>query len=245
MSRVIFVTGSDTSVGKTVFSAQLILALRERGERVMALKPLASGCVLDDPRGEDGEILWQALGREVPFESVALYRMEAPLAPTVAARLAGVEVDREQIRRAVRESAASYDWVIVEGAGGLLSPLVDSWSFADLATECGGALVVVVGSKLGAINHACLTFEVARSRAIPLLGYVLNELSERDGSEEQLRLLETNRTLLREVASGYDTTELGCIPFIPDIARATSLERASERAGLADTVRRLIESFPS
>ena len=240
MSRLVFVTGSDTSVGKTAFSAQLILALRARGARVMALKPLASGCVLDDPRGEDGEILWRALGGVVPFESVALYRMQAPLAPTVAARLEGLSVDRERIRRAVREGAATHDWVIVEGAGGLLSPLVDSWNFADLALECGAGLVVVVGSKLGAINHACMTFEVARRRGIPLLGYVLNELSARDGTEEQLRLLETNRTLLREVATGYDTSELGCIPFIPDIACATSLEGA----GFADTVRRLIESFP-
>ena len=170
MSRLVFVTGSDTSVGKTAFSAQLIIALRRQGERVMALKPLASGCVLDDRRGEDGEILWQALGGAVPFEAVALYRMVAPLAPTVAARLEGITVDRERIRKAVRESAASYDWVIVEGAGGLLSPLVDCWNFADLALECGGSLVVVVGSKLGAINHACLTFEVARRRGIPLAG---------------------------------------------------------------------------
>ncbi len=239
---MVFVTGSDTSVGKTVVSAELIRGLRERGQRVMALKPLASGCVIDDPSGEDGEILWRALGGSVPFESVALYRMEAPLAPTVAARLEGVAVDKERIRRAIGESSATHDWVVVEGAGGLLSPLVDSWSFADLATECNGALLVVVGSKLGAINHASLTFEVARRRGIPLLGYLLNELHERDGTEEQLRLLETNRTLLREVATGYDVSELGCIPFIPDIACATSRERGS--AAFAETVRRLIESFP-
>ncbi len=231
MGKLLFVTGTDTSVGKTVFSVQLVIALREMGMRVAALKPLASGCA-EDPAGEDGFLLWQALGGKGAFESVALYRFAAPLAPTVAARLEGVAIDRELIRKTIAARADESDWVIVEGAGGLLSPLDGEWTLADLASECGAALVVVVGSKLGAINHACLTFEVAQSRQIPVVGYVVNEGVAGPVSDKQL--LETNRALLREVATRYDVGELGRVAFISDIERAAS----------ADTVRRLIESFP-
>ncbi len=231
MGKLLFVTGTDTSVGKTVFSVQLIYALREKGLRVAALKPLASGCAAD-PSGEDGFLMWRALGGELPFESVALYRFAAPLAPTVAARLEGVEIDRARIRNAIAARMREFEWVIVEGAGGLLSPLADDWTLADLASESGGALVVVVGSKLGAINHACMTFEVARSRQIPVVGYVLNEGVASDAADAQL--LDTNRSLLREVATRYDVGELGRMAFISDIECAAS----------SDTVKRLIESFP-
>lgn len=243
---LLFVTGTDTDVGKTVFSAALICVLRELGFKVDALKPLASGCRLaESPRSdEDATLLWRALGGAVPLEKISLYRFQAPLAPTMAARLEGVNVDRELIRETIRRRAESVDWLVVEGAGGLLSPLVDGWTFADLAAELGAAMVVVVASRLGAINQACLTFEVAQGRGIPLVGYILNEPIESPRTEEQLRLLETNRTLLGEVAERYGIRELGSIGFIPDIARVTSFEEIAGLSQIRDTVSRLIESFP-
>lgn len=178
-ARGILVTGTDTGIGKTVVGCALAAALSER-ERVHPLKPAETGCT--ESKGEllpdDALRLRTAAGSDAPLTTICPYRYEEPLAPWLAARRAGRPIDPETVRRCYGELAGSADVVLVETAGGLLVPLADGWSFADLARELDLGILLVVGSRLGAINPTLLTLEVARRRNLRILGYVLNDLTE-------------------------------------------------------------------
>lgn len=172
----IFITGTDTGVGKTFTTCGLISALSSVGKRIGVLKPAETGCRLQNGElyPEDATRLAAFANTTVPLDLVCPYRFAAPLAPSVAAAQAGVAIDPSYIASVYRRTAAQHDITFVEGAGGLLVPLVGRYTFADLAHDLALPVLVVVGSKLGALNHTLLTLRYAQSQGLPLLGYIIN-----------------------------------------------------------------------
>lgn len=175
MTQGIFVTGTDTGVGKTVVTAALAAALRQRGYRVGVMKPAESGCPEQDGRlmPQDALFLRAAAGCDAPLDVINPYTLVAPLAPALAAELEGVTIALEHIQACYAHLADSHDIVLVEGAGGLLVPLTAEATMLDLAVALGLPILVVARNVLGVINHTALTVAVARQRT-RVLGMILN-----------------------------------------------------------------------
>ena len=177
-SRPLFVTGTDTEVGKTYVAAALASQLRSLGIRVGVYKPVASGCSRDSAgrwHSEDAAALWLAAGKPAPLDRVCPQCFAAPLAPPAAAALEGRQVDPQQMIDGARWWREHCDILIVEGAGGLLSPLASGVSNADLAQQLEATLLVVVANQLGCINHTRLTVLAAERWQLPVTGIVLNQ----------------------------------------------------------------------
>jgi dethiobiotin synthetase len=175
--RGLFITGTDTGIGKTYVATRVLAALRARGIRVGAYKPAVSGSVAgpDGPVWDDVERLHAALGGDFPIEKISPQRFLAPLAPPIAARQEGREIDATLLRTGIDWWRERVEIVVVEGAGGLLSPLTETESVADLAVSFGFPLVIVARQTLGTINHTLLTVEAARARGLAIAGIVLNQ----------------------------------------------------------------------
>jgi dethiobiotin synthetase len=177
-TRGLFFTGTDTDVGKTYVAALVACRLREAGYRVGVYKPAASGCRREGDRliSDDALQLWEAAGRPGTLEEVCPQRFLAPLAPHLAARAEGRRLNPQQLRRGLEPWLDRSDVVLVEGAGGLLSPLGDEESVADLAHDLGYPLVVVARNVLGTINHTLQTLFVASHYrgGLAVAGVVLN-----------------------------------------------------------------------
>jgi dethiobiotin synthetase len=172
--KALFVTGTDTGVGKTTVAAAILAATRRRGLRVLATKPVESGCV-DPAHPADGELLRAAAGGGQPLDEVCPLRLAAPLAPAIAARRAGRALDLDAIVRPLRALLArDADLLLVEGAGGLLVPLTDGATIADLAVAVAAPLLLVARDALGTINHTSLSIEAARARGLTVRGVVLS-----------------------------------------------------------------------
>jgi dethiobiotin synthetase len=175
MSRGCFITGTDTGVGKTVVTAALAAGLREQGLHVGVMKPVETGCSWEGNTllPHDALFVRAISGCQAPLDVIAPYRFARPVAPALAAHLAGVTISIELLRSCYQLLLAEYDIVLVEGAGGLLAPLTNHLSMHDLAIEFDLPLLVVTRNVLGAINHTSLTVRVARERS-KVLGVVLN-----------------------------------------------------------------------
>lgn len=173
-----FVTGTDTGVGKTLVSCTLMLDLRRRHKRVVGMKPVAAGTIAT-PHGDDNEdvlALRAAATVTVPRELDNPYCLPLPMSPHLAAHAAGVQIDICELGRRYRELASLADAVVVEGAGGFLVPLSDTHTGADLAQALDLPVLLVVGLRLGCLNHALLTQEAIRSRGLRLAGWVANRV---------------------------------------------------------------------
>ncbi|MCB9778992.1 MAG: dethiobiotin synthase [Alphaproteobacteria bacterium] len=165
--RGLFVTGTDTEVGKTVVTAALAAGLRQRGEPVVALKPLASG---GPPPGEDAALLARGAGH-APLCHTCL---PEPASPERAALQAGVRLDLADIRAWIHDRAAG-SFALVEGVGGWRVPLTATADVADLAADLGLPVVVVAANRLGVLSHTLLTVQAVRDRGLPVAGVVLND----------------------------------------------------------------------
>jgi dethiobiotin synthetase len=168
----VFVTGTDTGVGKSVLAAAICAALARRGERVAAFKPVVTGT--DDPPGEwprDHELLAAQTGQEAG--EVAPRTFGPAVSPHLAAEMAGEQVDPGGFAAAARRAAEGADILVCEGVGGLMVPLTSSHLVRDLAVELGLPLVVAARPGLGTINHTLLTVSVARSAGVPVAGVVI------------------------------------------------------------------------
>ena len=174
----LFVTGTDTGVGKTHVSVHLIRQLVAQGRKVVAMKPVASGCDWIDGvwQNEDVAKLMAASNVAAPRSLVNPYCFDPPIAPHIAAAQAGVSIDIDVIVAAYQQLAQMADVVIVEGAGGLLVPLNAKQTMAALITALQLPALLVVGMKLGCINHALLTADAMRQRQIALAGWVANHV---------------------------------------------------------------------
>ena len=176
--RGVLITGTDTGVGKTLVACGIAGALRRRGFSVAPFKPAETGCVRDEKSQRlvpaDAELLRQATGTAASLETICPYRFAPPVAPWVAAEQAGVPIDPQRLEQCYRELAASHDIVLVETAGGILVPLGENFHYADLARLLHLPVLVVIGSKLGAINHTLLTLELLQSAGLTTVACVLN-----------------------------------------------------------------------
>ena len=213
------VTGTDTDAGKTVVGSALLAAWREAGHRVGAFKPVESGVDGGDPA--DGRMLWAAAGETQTLEEVCPTRLRAPLAPPVAARSEGVVLAPEPWVATVTEMRPRFDLLLVEGAGGLLSPLWEGGDAAELALRCGLPALVVAPDRLGVINHTRLVTEVLALRGIELVAVVLSRV---DGDEPDPSC-DSNRD---EIARWVDAPVVGPMPFVEKLtptALASALRR--------------------
>ncbi|MES2877968.1 MAG: dethiobiotin synthase, partial [Pseudomonadota bacterium] len=174
-----FVTGTDTDVGKTRISAALLYWLAQQGRLSAGFKPVAAGTSLIDGQwvNEDVRALREASSLTVSDTEVGPFQFEAACAPHIAAALQHRAIDRAAILRAAQVLAARADLLVVEGAGGFCVPLGDDWDSADLACDMNLPVVLVVGLRLGCINHALLTAQAVRARGLKLAGWVGNSVS--------------------------------------------------------------------
>jgi len=184
----LFVTGTDTGVGKTVVTGGIVAALRARGHDVGVSKPLQSGALADDPAG-DAMLLREWTGVPETAAEIAPYSFAAALAPSIAAELEGRSVTLADAVAAVDTVAASHDAVVVEGAGGLIVPLGRDWTVADLAVALSLPVLVVARAGLGTVNHSTLTIRAIRSYGLVPLGVVLNGTQD-ESSERNAQLIE-------------------------------------------------------
>lgn len=169
MLRGIFVTGTDTDVGKTAVAVAIVRQLVAAGVRVGVYKPVATG------GSEDAAALWVAAGRPLTCAQVCPQVFPAPISPPRSARAAAAVVDDALLARGLDEWTQGFDFVVVEGAGGLFSPLSDRMSNADLAGRLGLPLVIVDAARLGAIGRTLATVTAARARGLSVAAVVLSQ----------------------------------------------------------------------
>jgi dethiobiotin synthetase len=206
MGNGLFITGTDTGVGKTFFACGLAAYLRALGYSVGVMKPAETGCLQREGQlfPEDAANLKEASGCAEPIEAICPYRMAEPLAPSIAAERAGVKIDIDRLIAVYDATRAKHDITLVEGAGGLMVPLLPSYTYADLARVLKLPVIVVAANRLGVINHLLLTLEHASCKGLLTLGYVLNRISS-----ESSAAADTNR----EVLAGL--TGVPCLAELP------------------------------
>lgn len=207
--RGLFVTGTDTGVGKTYVAALIARELSAAGHRVGVYKPAASGCRKEKAGlvSDDALALWEAAGRPGPLDDVCPQRFLAPLAPHLAARAEGRELDAVRLRRGIDVWRERSDVVLVEGAGGLMSPIGDEEYVADLAYDFAYPLLVVSADRLGTINHTLQTLITAASfrEGLKVAGIILNHPDPPLGDES----IGTNRGEIAARAVAPVLTEVG------------------------------------
>ncbi len=209
VTRGIFITGTDTGVGKTFVTCSLAALLRDLGYRVGVMKPAESGCSERDGDlfPEDAASLKEASGCNEPIEKICPYRFAEPLAPSIAAARAESRIEIDHLLDVYREISSKYDVTLVEGAGGLMVPILPSYTFCDFARVCDLPILVIAANRLGAINHLLLTLEHAMCKDLSVLGYVLN-----CPTSERSLAAETNREVLSNLIG---VPCLGELPFLP------------------------------
>jgi len=205
----LFVTGTDTGVGKTRIAAALCVAYAARRKRVAAMKPVASGCMQteDGLRNEDAEALLAAMTVRAAYGDVNPYAFEPAIAPHIAAMEAGCPIDFGVLDGCYKRLCRQSDVIIVEGAGGWLAPLDATRTFADLAVRWQLDVVLVVGLRLGCLNHALLTAEAIEARGLKLAGWVGNSV------DPDFERREANTDTLR---SRLAANCLGIFPYSPE-----------------------------
>jgi dethiobiotin synthetase len=180
MHKGIFITGTDTGVGKTFVSVGLLKALKETGLNVCPMKPVETGCKVQ--RGElvpeDTLKLIKAAQVSEPVDLINPYRFRQPLAPAVASELEGAVISREKIISAYKKLSKKYDITIIEGAGGIMVPIRKNYLFLDLIKDLALPIIIVSRPGLGTINHTLLTVEAARNMGIDIIGVIINCLAD-------------------------------------------------------------------
>lgn len=172
MAKGFFVTGTDTGVGKTTVSCSLLRAFATKGYRVSGMKPIAAGC--ENGQWQDVELLLAASNVHVTRKQINPYAFEAPISPHLAAQRENVTINLSLINDCYRQLSVQADIVIVEGAGGFLVPLNDSQTGEDLAKILGLPVILVVGIRLGCLNHALLTARAISAARLSFIGWIAN-----------------------------------------------------------------------
>lgn len=194
MARGYFVTGTDTGVGKTTVSCALLRAFAAQGKRVIGMKPVVAGS--ENGKWPDVEQLIAASNISAAREYVNPYAFDPPISPHIAAQQAGIEIDLAVIQHAYQTLSNQADIVIVEGAGGFLVPVNQTQNGEDLARALNLPVILVVGMRLGCLNHALLTAQAIRIAGLPLAGWVANCV------DSQMRVLEENIATLEQRLDG-------------------------------------------
>jgi dethiobiotin synthetase len=231
-SRGCFVAGTDTEVGKTLVSAALVHLFGTRGYRSAGFKPVAAGLEQVDSQwvNEDVQKLRAASSIELTSDDVGPCQLRVACAPYIAANLESKTIYRQRLLQAATALAARTDWLVIEGVGGFCVPLGDDWSSADLAQDFDLPVVLVVGLRLGCLNHAILAARAIHASGLRLAGWIAN------GIDPAMAHAEANlATLLQWLAPAP------CLGVIPRLAKAlpataaTYLNSAALRAALEPT----------
>ncbi|CAD6545473.1 dethiobiotin synthase [Paraburkholderia sabiae] len=220
----LFVTGTDTEIGKTLVSAALLRGFVREGLRATAMKPIAAGATLVDGvlHNEDADQLDAAANVLLPPEIRTPFMLKEPAAPHIAAAHENVALDMTRIVEAHAQAVQMADVVVVEGVGGFRVPLTDAHDTADLAFALNLPVVLVVGMRLGCISHALLTAEAIAARGLPIVGWVANRV------DPAMLFPDENIDALRaRLDRQYNAPLLGIVPHLspasPDVA-ATHLD---------------------
>jgi dethiobiotin synthetase len=216
--RGLFVTGTDTGVGKTAVSVALLRLAHRRGLRPIPFKPAETGCA---PYPADARALWLAAHRPVAEADVCLYALSLPAAPAQAAAAEGVHIDCQRIVEQAGMLSAQGDLLIVEGAGGLLVPYAGGVTCADIAARLELPLLVVARTALGTINHTALTLREAARASLEVAGVILNRTTQDEAPHEA-----GNADLIAELTG---RRPLGTLPWLPP-------ERAADPDAVADAL---------
>jgi len=213
VAQGVFITGTDTGVGKTLIAGGLAACYRKGGVRVGVMKPVESGCrrLEDGLHPDDAIFLKKMAASDDALDDIVPYRLEQPLTPSVAAALAGVTIELEVINRSYRRIAGRNDLVLVEGAGGLLAPIFQHLTGVDLIRRLGIPLIIVARNALGTINHTLLTADLARRSGLDVLGIIINQCSPFPDLSA-----ETTPGIIAEM-SGLPL--LGVMPYLPAAVR--------------------------
>ncbi|HZV66364.1 MAG TPA: dethiobiotin synthase [Telluria sp.] len=219
-----FVTGTDTEIGKTLVSSAILHKLVAAGVRACGMKPVAAGAELRDGalHNEDADQLIAAGNVHLPSNITTPYMLREPAAPHIAAELEGVLIDPVPIIAAYAEIAAASDAVVVEGVGGFRVPFSDDFDSADLAEQLKLPVILVVGLRLGCINHSLLTVEAIAARGLALAGWIANEV------EDDMRFADENIDALRQ---RIPAPLLGRVPHL-DLPSAAAAAGFIDLAGL-------------
>lgn len=215
MSLPLLVAGTDTGVGKTYVTCELVRSLRKEGVDAVGYKPVCCG------DRNDAELLLEASGNAEPIEAINPVWYQAPVAPSVAAELESKPVPLQDIRSHAESMAERHEVLVMEGVGGWEVPMSGRDTFADMAEALGWPVVLVVANRLGALNHTLLTDLAIRDRGLPLVGVILNHLTE-----DHDIAMTTNRVVLEDLL----TVPVSC------------LENGDELAGSA-LVSEILEAF--
>jgi dethiobiotin synthetase len=207
--EALFITGTDTGIGKTLVSVSLVKALVRHGLRCAVMKPVASGSEHTPAglRNADALALAEASNVLVPYASINPYCFEPAISPHIAAEEAKIEVEVGLIKSRFEALASSADFVVVEGAGGWYAPISKSTSMADLPKSLNIPALLVVGVRLGCLNHALLTKQAIEASGVELAGWVANSIDPRTERAAQ------NLTSLERMLG---SEPLAVFPFVPD-----------------------------
>jgi dethiobiotin synthetase len=174
--KSLFVTGTDTDVGKTCVAAGIVKNLRDMDVDVAVMKPFASGYKENiDSVSNDVEILMKYSGSSDPVNLVNPYYFEIPSSPYDASKTLNIEIDITKVIDAFEKLASSHEIVIVEGIGGIMTPISKNYFVSDLISELGMRTIIVTSSKIGTVNHSILTIEHAKNKNLELMGFVINQ----------------------------------------------------------------------
>ena len=211
----IFITGTDTGVGKTLVAAGLVAALKERGIDVGVMKPLESGapCFASAPIPQDALCLKEIAGTNDDLDQINPYCFQTPVAPGIAAEQAGIEIDLQRIKGIYEELKARHQCMVVEGAGGLLVPIAKGVLLPALIKRLGLPIIVVARSCLGTINHTLLTLSYCQQQGLEVAGFIISKaIPDAEPSEP------TNPQTITHFSG---VPFLGTLPYLRDHARIT------------------------
>jgi len=208
MNKGIFITGTDTGIGKTFIASGLLRAMKAMGVNACPMKPVETGCKTN--RGKliphDTLELIRASGKEEPLDIINPYRLKHPLAPSVSAELEKVIIKKKKILTAYKYLLKKYDITIVEGAGGIMVPVYKNYLFLDLVKDMRVPVIIVSRPGLGTINHTLLTIDSAKKRGINIIGVIINYASKtKKGLPEK-----TNPKVIEKLGK---VPVLGVVPF--------------------------------
>ncbi len=220
-----FITGTDTGVGKTLVAVALTRALVARGLRVAVMKPVAAGVVrtADGPRNDDALELSAASNVSAAYEDVNPWLLSTPASPHLAARVDGVSITDAPVLAAQARLAAVSDTLVVEGAGGWLAPISETRTMADIAEKLALPVILVVGMRLGCLNHALLTRDAIRARGMRFAGWIANRMpAPMAFLDENIETLSRRfgKAPLGSVPAGVDgASDRGPMPWAVEIAK--------------------------
>ena len=218
----LFVTATDTDIGKTIISGAILAAIKNRGINIGALKPLASGCISNNDgvlEAEDATFLMRALDfPESKRIEVNMLALEPALTPAVAAKVSGITINMATVMEHCYKVADSYEAVVVEGVGGITAPLVEDYLLADMIVAMNLPTILVATAGLGSINQVVLTAEYAKQRKINLVGIIINKYDE-------------NKAGILEESNLEYMTRLTGLPILGKFPMLKNLEITSPQLG--------------